>query len=324
MFKEAKEGQVICEKLVLVTDVAEKVASKNQNLIFCIVTVRDSSTTISFTVFKTTKQALKEKGVYPGRILLLIRALVGSYQGNLQLNDVTYSLSEGDPFDYLPALTARELEHYKHVYDTIVLQSTGVGSHWRSLLEMFKEKYFEQFCRATAAVGNHSAYVGGLLVHSISVAKIAVAISKSLKERESLVATAALLHDVGKINTITAAGGFKMSPIGASVEHVAEGVFIVRGLIDAVRAKGVDFPQADQVDLEHLIASHPGKLEYGALKEPAIPEAFTLSHADMRAYEKEVYEEGTVGIGPGESVYVRGLARYVYVPHPDIMEKNGY
>ena len=64
--------------------------------------------------------------------------------------------------------------------------------------------------------------------------------------------------------------------------------------------------------LEHIIASHHGKYEYGAIALPATKEAeivYMLDMADSRIY---MYEEAYKKVEPGEmSDYVKGLDKSV-------------
>lgn len=52
--------------------------------------------------------------------------------------------------------------------------------------------------------------------------------------------------------------------------------------------------------LKHMIASHHGTLEFGALAKPAIPEATVLNLIDTIDARMFIYERELKGIQPGE------------------------
>ena len=61
--------------------------------------------------------------------------------------------------------------------------------------------------------------------------------------------------------------------------------------------------------LKHLIASHHGTLEWGAITLPAVPEAMVLHNIDMIDSRMYMYEEGLASTKPGSvSDYINGIA----------------
>ena len=71
------------------------------------------------------------------------------------------------------------------------------------------------FIRSRASVNNHHNYPGGLLVHSVQMARMIEALAHilGLSEEERLIAQiGALLHDLGKIHTVGAKSPRPMSP----------------------------------------------------------------------------------------------------------------
>ena len=61
--------------------------------------------------------------------------------------------------------------------------------------------FFDEFIRAPAAHVEAYAYLGGLLEHSLNVAQLALAIATTRTDVDAdLLLTAALLHDIGKVD----------------------------------------------------------------------------------------------------------------------------
>ncbi|TMM47055.1 HD domain-containing protein [Colwellia ponticola] len=75
------------------------------------------------------------------------------------------------------------------------------------------------FIQAPASLNYHHNYPGGLLAHSIEVAQIVSNIPWQESNSRDLAITAALLHDIGKVKTLTA--NMRRTPIGHWVDHDA-------------------------------------------------------------------------------------------------------
>lgn len=69
----------------------------------------------------------------------------------------------------------------------------------------------------------------------------------------------------------------KQSKMGMLVGHIPIGTEMIRNKI----SNQPDFPALLKDKMIHMILSHHGKLEYGAVIEPKLPEAAALFQADM-------------------------------------------
>lgn len=134
------------------------------------------------------------------------------------------------------------------------------------------------FRLAPAAKQNHHAYLGGLLEHTLSVARVCdmlVAHYGAALDRDLLIA-GALLHDIGKIREIGARAGFPYTDEGKLLGHIVIGMQMV-----ADAARGVpDLAESRLLLLQHLIASHQGRFEWQSPREPRILEAVLLHYVD--------------------------------------------
>ena len=79
------------------------------------------------------------------------------------------------------------------------------------------------------------------------------------------------------------------------------------------------YGQKHQVDpqiilqLKHMIASHHGNLEWGAVTTPKTIEAQMLHFLDMIDSKMYVYEQETEDLQPGESSeYIRSMGSLIY------------
>ncbi|MBQ1844947.1 MAG: HD domain-containing protein, partial [Desulfovibrio sp.] len=151
---------------------------------------------------------------------------------------------------------------------------------WRSIVDGFfgDPARAEAFKAASAAASMHHVGAGGLCVHTLEVFKICRAMADlyPAMDRQTLLA-GALFHDIGKLEEMrSAAFATEYTLNGNLVGHMVLGVQMLKPLIDAS-----GLPAGVAAHFCHLILSHHGQPEFGAVKAPASMEAFTLHHADM-------------------------------------------
>ena len=147
------------------------------------------------------------------------------------------------------------------------------------LLAFFKNrKIFTLFKQAPAAKAMHHAYHGGLLEHTLGVARLASMLCELYPTIDrSLLVTAALLHDIGKLEEFSFdTYPFDYSDRGRLVGHMMLGIEMIQQKIDAIPS----FPDESATRLKHLILSHHGRHEFGSPVLPMMLEAFVLHFID--------------------------------------------
>jgi 3'-5' exoribonuclease len=132
---------------------------------------------------------------------------------------------------------------------------------------------------APAALKIHHAFRSGLLEHIVSVCDLgALLAGKYPRLQTDWLIAGAILHDLGKIETLEISGlRFDYTARGQLVEHITLGLEIV----ERYTAKQRDFPVDIKTVLQHLIVSHHGDLDKGALRLPMMPEAIALNLMDL-------------------------------------------
>lgn len=153
---------------------------------------------------------------------------------------------------------------------------------WRNfaLTVLKDEDIRERLQSAPAAKNIHHAYVGGLLEHMLSVARLCLSMADHYPEldRQTLL-TAALFHDIGKLDEMEGGLSTEYTDAGRLLGHIVQGLARLEPfLADAVESGGLEPGLA--LHFRHLIASHHGELEFGSPRQPATAEAFILHHAD--------------------------------------------
>jgi 3'-5' exoribonuclease len=156
---------------------------------------------------------------------------------------------------------------------------------------LFDDEPFRlRFERMPASISGHHSMRGGLLLHVGEVAWIGRTIARAMRAHVDLVVAGALLHDIGKVEAYDLTWeGFVRTPAGFLVEHVVLGSLLLqRRLADA----GQDLcTPAQQLELQHLILSHHGRLEYGSPVRPLTAEAEILHQADQASARTAAVQE---------------------------------
>lgn len=159
-----------------------------------------------------------------------------------------------------------------------VVKSIG-NEHLRELLmRFFRDGEFRQrFRQAPGATRLHHAYVGGLCEHTAEVVELCEKVVEVFPKLDrDLLVTAAILHDIGKMEELSWDTAFDYTDVGRLVGHLALGERRVREQADGIEG----FPEELKMRLSHMILSHHGVAEFGSPKLPMTAEAIALHHAE--------------------------------------------
>ena len=175
-------------------------------------------------------------------------------------------------------------------------------------------KNSKAFSSSSAAKSMHHNLMGGLLYHTYRMVKASYSVCDiyTTLNRELLVCGTAL-HDIGKIEELSTSelGAANYTPDGRLFGHALIGIEMIDKMVaEADSAAGRETYNREDVRLlKHLIASHHGTLEWGAITLPAVPEAMVLHNIDMIDSRMYMYEEGLASTKPGNvSDYINGIA----------------
>lgn len=256
-----------------------------------------------------------EQECAPGQAVT-IAGRAQSYKGNLQLiiNEV-HRVDEGevDLAQFIPATSgdieqmAAELESFARGVDDTAI---------RKLLLRFLHDadFLEKFKRAPAAKSMHHAYLGGLLEHTLHVARLADKVAALYPSiNRSLLMAGAILHDVGKVEELSVTASlFDYSDQGRLMGHMVIGVEMVQEKISRIK----EFPADIAMKIKHLILSHHGRYEFGSPTLPMLHEAFVLNFLDDLDAKINYVERLSAQVPEDRyqwSEYQRNLERFLFL-----------
>lgn len=174
--------------------------------------------------------------------------------------------------------------------------------------------YKSEIMHSAAGKTIHHNYVGGLLQHTYEMVCEAMITSLNYDNLDGeILICGTVLHDIGKLWEMKTSplGHVEYTPEGRLLGHAAIGMQIVDeyakfALYDSERVRLI----------KHMIASHHGQLEMGAIVEPAIPEAVVLNAIDMIDSRMNIFSKAYTEIDSGEmsgNIYALGNCS-VYKP----------
>ncbi len=215
---------------------------------------------------------------------LKIRGRVENYQNNLQfIIEQMWPVKAGmfDSSDLMPH-TTRDIDAMTQRLFEVC--GTIKNRHVAALIQAYldDEDLMNNFTKAPAAMNFHHAFIGGLLEHTLNSMEVADAIVKFYPglNRDILLA-GIFLHDIAKIWELSYDCAFGYTDGGQLVGHIVKSAMWIEHKAKAVEvAKGEKIPQPLIDVLQHIIISHHGLPEYGAIKAPATPEAIAVHYIE--------------------------------------------
>jgi 3'-5' exoribonuclease len=208
-----------------------------------------------------------------------IEGAVERYQGTLQIavRDIR-ACGDGsvDLLDLLP----RSKQDPEVMYAALLgrVRSEPEGPLKQLLLAVLEDPALAaKYKLAPAAMVLHHAYLGGLLEHVSSLWRLADKLADHYPWlNRSLMFAGIVLHDLGKVEELSFQRAFRYSTRGQLLGHISIALELVQEKIRGIPG----FPATLKAQVEHIILSHHGKLEFGSPKEPMFAEALAVHYLD--------------------------------------------
>lgn len=278
-----KEGDTISEQYLC--KFKQELKNRNGKSYYSL-KLQDKTGTIEAKVWDINKN-IEEFEVFD---YIHIEGSVIVYQEEYQLNVQKISKSsigELDPTDYIPA-TPKDIGLLLEELAQLVGSVKNV--YIKQLLENFfsKEEFLKEFKYHSAAKSVHHAYLGGLLEHTVTVAKIGEDLCKHYPiANKELVIAGCLLHDIGKLKELSQFPENDYTDLGNMMGHIPIGTEMVHDHIKEIE----NFPEELAMLIKHIIISHHGEYEYGSPKRPKTIEAMIVHSADNVDSRIKIVEE---------------------------------
>ncbi len=261
--------------LFIVTKKGTYTARNNSR--YMMIGLRDSTGSIEGRIWEHVDEL---EGLFDKGDLVAVQSKTRVYQHKVQLHISDIRRLDTD-------LAICDIEHFYPCGD--VQRSTleqeyadivsGIRNEYlKSLFDQFNgdRLLWDRFLTYPASTGVHHVYVGGLLEHSLSVAKMGMAVASMIGGDPDIIAAGSILHDIGKVHELDITRGFRFTDRGRLLGHITLGVMILEELIGRIEG----FPRETADILTHIIISHHGLEDWGSPKKPMFPEALIVHHLD--------------------------------------------
>lgn len=243
-----------------------------------------------------------------------VRGVVGEYRGMRQVTveriRMTFKEDVYDPARLVPAAPIDVGESWRQLTE---LAGSIADGEYRAVCLGMIEEYGQRVKSLPAGKSVHHAFLHGLLMHTLFMAKTAdfmAGLYKGVVDR-SLLMAGTILHDFAKCDEFT------LSPLGIVTDYSTNGQLLghlVMGAQAVARmADSLGVSREKSALLQHMILSHHGEPEYGAAVLPVCAESELLAYIDMIDSRMEIYRETFAETPVGQfSKRVFALDRRVY------------
>lgn len=214
-----------------------------------------------------------------------------SYNNQLQVKVSRLRIADKDEFNNEDYFATSKYDKADMAKELDSLIANVKNKNYSKLLKSFfidDKKFREKFLSHQGAKTVHHSFVSGLVEHTISTTKLAIAIANNYDDINlDLVITTSLLHDIAKIDEIAPYPINEYTDEGMLIGHIVLGYEIISKRIDELGG----FTEIEKFELLHCILSHHGTPEFGSPKQPMLMEAYIVSQADNTDAKLELMRE---------------------------------
>ncbi len=213
--------------------------------------------------------------------VVLARGKIVYFEDHLQLNldksKESLRIMQDEEYE-LERFVETTSEDIERLYQKLLILINDIqDKEIRNLLEALfikDEEFIKKFLKVPAGVTVHHAYIGGLIEHTVTVATICKRIWNIYEDilNKDLVIAGAILHDIGKVDEYTITKkGLEVTTEGELKGHIVLGIEILHNKI-----KDIKISKGKLAQIEHIMLSHHGELEWGSPVVPKTAEALVV------------------------------------------------
>lgn len=270
--EDLHDGDDLLNEPFMIEDLVRRETKDGRPYLLC--TFRDRSGQINAVYWDVPVDV--DNWVRPG-LVTMVTGRVNNYRNSLQITTTDLNpLESSDMSHYLPSSERQQEEMVAELRRTI----DSLVEPWKELTSylLLDDEFMPKYINAPAARMLHHAYVGGLLEHSLSMARLAKFVAEQYPHVDvDLLVCGALLHDCGKALEYDTSSSFDFTDEGRLVGHVVRATIMVQQAADQLG----DIPESQLRQLLHMITSHHGTMAWGAPVVPKTLEAILLHQIDL-------------------------------------------
>jgi len=262
---------------------------------------------------------------FPEAGFVHVRGRIENYQNNLQFIIEQAAAPKDGSFDIADLIPHTEKDIAAMCARLNELLGSVQNRHLAALIDAYLSDscLMERFCKAPAAMSFHHAFIGGLLEHTVNSIEVADAVCRFYpKLNRDLVIAGIFLHDIAKTWELIYECAFAYSDGGQLVGHIVKSaIWVEEKARQAAATLGESIPQPLIDSLQHIIISHHGVPEFGAIKPPSTPEAIAVHYienldAKLQMSISATRGDAAAGAEGNWTEYMKAFGGRLYRPDP--------
>ena len=293
------DGSGLVDGFCLVKSIDQKTSSKGDT--YLDMTLSDSAGEINAKLWRYNKATHSEYGIND---LIKIRGLISQYNGADQLKiEKIRPVSPEDGVNIADFVKSADYSGEQMFGELRGIAEGFTDGDLKKIVTAILDDNRLALLYWPAAFKLHHAVRGGLLLHTLSIVRLAEGVCKvyPFVDRELLI-SGAILHDIAKLSE------FKVADTGIATGYSAEGNLLGHLAMGAMvidkYAEKLNINPKTAMLLEHMVLSHHGEPEFGAAVRPMFIEAELLSELDLM--DSRIYEmREAVSAAPAEDFSAR-------------------
>lgn len=309
------------EQVFLVRD--KDLRTTKSGSLYVVCTLADRTGTLSARMWQASEAIYNS---IPADGFLHVKGRTEDYKGTLQLIIDACRPVADDKIDLADFLPVTQYDVEQMWSELLEVLRAVKNKPLRMLIKKFVEdgEFVAAFKRAPAARQIHHPFLGGLLEHTLNVARAAKALLPLYpKLNADLVLASVFFHDMAKSAEMSSERAINYTDRGLLVGHVVDAAIWLHEKARLVADEtGRPFPSKTLDLLQHVVLAHHGQHEFGSPKLPAVPEAFFihyLDNLDAKMFTTTHAVENDPDPKASFTAYLRQIETRVY-KHSDTLE----
>lgn len=277
------DNKGLVEGFCIIKTIDRKTSNKGDS--YLDITLGDSDGEINAKLWRYVPEI---HGEYTANEIVKVRGLISEYNGNdqLRIERIRHTEPSDDvkPEDFVKSADYSGEDMFNEL---IKIADSFNDSDLKAIVTAILNDNRLQILYWPAAFKLHHAVRGGLLLHTLSIVRLAQSVCKIYPfVDEELLISGAILHDIAKLQEYTVADSGIAT--GYSVEGNLLGHLTMGAMLVNEYAKKLNINKKTAMLLEHMLLSHHGEPDFGAAVRPGFIEAELLSELDLM--DSRIYE----------------------------------